>query len=71
VSEIRSDAFIVRTDDIHLVTPQTLNMAELEFYSKVFLDAIETEKPRNYPKALGEKRQVLRWLWDVAVKSCP
>jgi hypothetical protein len=66
VSKIRSDAFIVNATDICLVPLPSLQTAELESYSNMFLDAIRPHS-QDHAKARGEMHKVLVWLWDVAI----
>jgi CHAT domain-containing protein len=67
VSEIRSDVFIVNPTDIRFVPLPLLDIADLESYSNMFLNAIRRHSPRDHAEARGEMHNVLVWLWDVAI----
>lgn len=68
VSDIRSDAFIITTNEIHSIRLPLLTSNFLENYSKRFFDAINNEDLNRYRHAKVEMNIVLGWLWDVAVK---
>jgi hypothetical protein len=67
VSEIRSDAFIVNPTDIRFVPLPSLEIADLESYSNMFLNAIRRHSSRDHAEARGEMHNVLVWLWNVAI----
>ena len=69
VSDIRSDAFIVTTDEIRALSLPLLRSDALEEFSSRFLTAISNRSCKNYEHSITEVNATLEWLWDVAV--CP
>ena len=67
VSKIRSDAFIVKVDDIRFVPLPLLTNTHLKAYTKRFLIAVHTLRYRSYAYARQEIQTILEWLWDAAV----
>ena len=68
ISDIRSDAFLIASDDIRCVHLPLLTSDSVRDYSKRFLNAINEQDPNRYRLATREANAVLEWLWDVAVK---
>jgi CHAT domain len=67
ISDIRSDAFIVTTNDIRCVSLPLLRSTDLENYTKRFFEATHTVGKRDHAHGRNEIHVVLKWLWDVAV----
>jgi hypothetical protein len=67
VSEVRSDAFLVTTDDIRSLHLPSLTPDSLKDAAKYFFDAINSQGLKRYNHAHLEVTAVLEWLWDVAV----
>jgi hypothetical protein len=63
----RSDAFIITSDSIHSMPLPLLRYADLERKFALFRRALETRQLKTYAKAKADMKQVLGWLWDVAV----
>jgi hypothetical protein len=68
VSDIRSDAFLITTNEIRSLYLPLLTSDSLVTSAKRFLDAINTRSIGRYRHATGEPNAVLEWLWDAAVK---
>ena len=68
VSEIRSDAFLVTTDEIRSVHLPMLTLELVTNLVKQFLDAVDEHRLRQYSYAMRQMNEVLGKLWDVAVK---
>ena len=67
VSEIRSDAFLITTDEIRSVHLPLLTSNSLEKFTNRFFAVIHKQTLRHYRHAMLEVNAVLEWLWDVAV----
>jgi tetratricopeptide (TPR) repeat protein len=67
VSEIRSDAFIVSTNHIRSMRLVLLSQSDLEAQCKRFVNAIESLHQEDYLKARRVVKEVLKWLWVVAI----
>ena len=67
VSDIRSDAFLITTDEIRSVHLPLLTSASVEVSARRFFNAINNRNPNHYRRAKHEINSVLEWLWDVAV----
>jgi len=68
VSDIRSDAFLITTDEIRSVHLPSLTSDSVENSAKRFLNAINAQDINRYRHGMREMNSVLGWLWDVAVK---
>ena len=68
VSDIRSDAFLIMTDEIRAVPLPVLTSSSLEDYVKRFLNAINERDITRSRYARREMNDVLGWLWEIAVK---
>ena len=68
VSDIRSDAFLITTDEIRSVHLPLLTSDSVEDFAKHFFDAINERDPNRYRHATRDMNGVLRGLWDFAVK---
>ena len=68
VSDIRSDAFLITTDEIRSVHLPLLTSDSVKDFAKRFFDAINEQDLNRYRHAMHEMNAVLEWLWDFAVK---
>ena len=68
ISDIRSDAFLVETESIQSLRLSSLKHTDLEANTKRFLNAVHMLKVTDYISAKREVSEVLKWLWDVAVR---
>ena len=68
VSDIRSDAFLITTDEIRSLHLPLLTSDSLEDFAKRFFSAINNQDISHYRHAKLELNAVLEWLWDAAVK---
>ena len=67
VSDIRSDAFLITTSQIHSIHLPLLTSDSLEDSVGHFFDAIDEQRLSRYSDANREMKGVIEWLWDVAV----
>lgn len=68
VSDIRSDAFLITSNEIRSVRLPLLTADLLEKYADLFLYAIDEFNIRRYQYMMLGLNRVLEWLWDVAVE---
>jgi tetratricopeptide (TPR) repeat protein len=68
VSDIRSDAFIITTNEIRSLYLPLLTSASLEDSARRFLGAINNRATNRYVEARDDLNAVLVWLWDAVVK---
>jgi hypothetical protein len=66
-SHWRSDAFLVTRDEIKCLPLPQLRHSDLERYAHQFLEAVENVHLSSFSKAIYKLKEVLEWLWDVAV----
>ena len=66
VSDIRSDAFIVTTNEIRSLHLPLLTLRSLRDFTILFFNAITIQCLNKYSHARDEMNKVLKWLWDVA-----
>ena len=66
VSEIRSDAFLIELHSIRSLQLPLLDYQKLDKYARSFANATITSL-KDYSGAKREVREILEWLWDVAV----
>ena len=66
VSNIRSDAILIDQHDIRSIQLPLLTYDDLVAYSNQFIHAIQANID-SYRRAKVELKNVLEWLWDVAV----
>jgi tetratricopeptide (TPR) repeat protein len=69
VTRFRSDALLITKDGLKSVALSKLTYSDLLKYAEQFIDAITTRSVKKYAEASKKMKQVLGWLWDVAV--CP
>jgi hypothetical protein len=67
VSDFRSDAFLITSQNIRSLRLHALTQADLEIHAKCFKSAINMAGLSNYSTRRREMSKVLEWLWDVAV----
>jgi len=67
VSDIRSDAFLITTEEIRCLRLPLLTPESLEKFTERFLSAVNRRSMRGWQDARLEVNAVLEWLWDVAV----
>jgi len=68
ICDIRSDAFLITTDNIRSVHLPLLTYGAVVDLTKHFFDAIDEMDPERYKYAMKEMNLVLQGLWDNAVK---
>ena len=69
VSDIRSDAFLITTDEIRSVHLPSLISDIVEELAKYFSDAINKHNANRYRHAKRKMDSILEGLWERAVKS--
>lgn len=67
VSEIRSDALLIESTNIHSMQLHALHSVDLTSQAMNFLDAVNATRSKNYSDTTRKIRNVLEWLWDTAV----
>lgn len=70
VSDLRGDAFIVTEHDINVIALSGFTIYEAATYAARFRNAVDNKNIPNYLKSNREVKEVLEWLWDVAVSPC-
>lgn len=67
ISDVRSDAFLVDTQSIRSLRLSRLVYSDLESYTDKFLNATR-QTVKSYARNRRILKEVLEWLWDVAVE---
>ena len=67
LSNIRSDAFLITTNEIRFVHLPLLTSDSAEEMTRRFLVAINNQGLQFYHRSMCEVNAVLEWLWDAAV----
>lgn len=68
ISDIRSDSFLITTDDIRLLHLPLITSDSLTTYFIRFAESILSRGLADHKRATEELNTILEWLWDVAVK---
>ena len=67
ISDIRSDAFLITTDNIRSIHLRSLTLSKINDFVKRFYAAIDVQDLTQYRHAIHQMNGILEELWDFAV----